>query len=169
MSSESVLQCMLQEGFSTINVSERGVSAGPAGCDGDRFSVTHWSADSCAGLDVLSLFPCAHTLLGSSHRDECAPPRTSTALWEEGYCAKAFLVSCCVLHILCLIRLEPRNMSARTKTSSIVNKALAAHFMRELVVKMREQPHTLITDGSNDSGVSQTIDHDVSHLHNNLP
>lgn len=37
---------------------------------------------------------------------------------------------------------------ARTKTSCIVSKALAPHFMEELVVQMREGPYTLITDGS---------------------
>lgn len=33
---------------------------------------------------------------------------------------------------------------------------------------MREGPYTLITDGSNDTGISQTIEHDVFLLHNNL-
>ena len=46
---------------------------------------------------------------------------------------------------------------ARTKMSSIVNEALAPHFMRELVDQMREQPYTLVTDGSNDTGSSQTM------------
>lgn len=45
----------------------------------------------------------------------------------------------------------------RTKSSCIVNEALAPHFMSELVVQMREGPYTLITDGSNDTGISQTI------------
>ncbi|XP_065119841.1 uncharacterized protein [Paramisgurnus dabryanus] len=44
---------------------------------------------------------------------------------------------------------------ARTKTSCIVNEALAPHFMNELVVYMREGPYTLITDGSNDTGVEK--------------
>lgn len=41
---------------------------------------------------------------------------------------------------------------ARTKTSCIINGALAPHFLKELVMHMREGPYTLITDGSNDSG-----------------
>lgn len=57
---------------------------------------------------------------------------------------------------------------ARTKTSCIVNEALAPHFMNELVVQMREGPYTLITDRSNDTGISQTIEHEVFlFLHNN--
>lgn len=57
---------------------------------------------------------------------------------------------------------------ARTKTSCIVNEALAPHFMKALVVQMREGPYTLVTDGSNDPGISQTVEHDVFLLHNNL-
>ena len=57
---------------------------------------------------------------------------------------------------------------ARTKTSCIVSEALAPHFMKELGVQMREGPYTLITDGSNDTGISQTIEHNVFLLHNNL-
>ncbi|XP_067294047.1 protein FAM200A-like [Pseudorasbora parva] len=44
---------------------------------------------------------------------------------------------------------------ARTKSSCIVNEALAPHFMSELVIQMREGPYTLITDGSNDTGVEK--------------
>ncbi|XP_049455395.1 uncharacterized protein LOC125902816 [Epinephelus fuscoguttatus] len=44
---------------------------------------------------------------------------------------------------------------ATTKTSCIVNEALAPHFMKELVVQMREQPYALITDGSINSGVEK--------------
>ncbi|KAK1888518.1 Zinc finger BED domain containing protein 5 [Dissostichus eleginoides] len=41
---------------------------------------------------------------------------------------------------------------ARTKTSCIINEAVAPHFRKELVMKMRTNPFTLITDGSNDTG-----------------
>ncbi len=41
---------------------------------------------------------------------------------------------------------------ARTKTSCIINEAVAPHFRKELVMKKRTNPFTLITDGSNDTG-----------------
>ncbi|KAJ3596187.1 hypothetical protein NHX12_002596 [Muraenolepis orangiensis] len=41
---------------------------------------------------------------------------------------------------------------ARTKTMCIINEAEAPHFRKELVMKMRKNPFTLITDGSNDTG-----------------
>lgn len=50
---------------------------------------------------------------------------------------------------------------ARTKTTCIVNGALAPHFKQELVVHMKEGPYTLITDGSNDTGISHT---EILHL-----
>ncbi|KAF3854623.1 hypothetical protein F7725_022678, partial [Dissostichus mawsoni] len=40
---------------------------------------------------------------------------------------------------------------ARTKTLCIINEAVAPHFRKELVMKMRTNPFTLITDGSNDT------------------
>ncbi|KAI4832261.1 hypothetical protein KUCAC02_015235, partial [Chaenocephalus aceratus] len=39
--------------------------------------------------------------------------------------------------------------SASTKTMCLINEAVAPHFKRELVMKMRENPFTL--DGSNDT------------------
>ena len=41
---------------------------------------------------------------------------------------------------------------ARTKTSCLINKVLAPHYQNALVVLMRENPYTIITDGSNDTG-----------------
>ncbi|KAK0151138.1 Protein FAM200B [Merluccius polli] len=45
--------------------------------------------------------------------------------------------------------------SASTKTTCIINEAVAPHFRKELVMKMRENPFTLITDGSNDTGLQK--------------
>ncbi|XP_049441884.1 uncharacterized protein LOC125894500 [Epinephelus fuscoguttatus] len=42
--------------------------------------------------------------------------------------------------------------SARTKMSCIINEAVTPHFRKELVMKMRTNPFTLITVGSNDTG-----------------
>ncbi|XP_028303727.1 uncharacterized protein LOC114463975 isoform X6 [Gouania willdenowi] len=42
--------------------------------------------------------------------------------------------------------------SACTKMSCIINGAVAPHFRKELVMKMRTNPFTLITDESNDTG-----------------
>ena len=39
---------------------------------------------------------------------------------------------------------------ARTKSSCITNEAIA-------MKKMKKAPYTLVTDGSNDTGISQTI------------
>ena len=44
--------------------------------------------------------------------------------------------------------------SKRTKTTAIINIAVAPHFKTELVNKMKMQPFTLITDGSNDTGTT---------------
>nr|XP_055023092.1 uncharacterized protein LOC129413419 [Misgurnus anguillicaudatus] len=41
---------------------------------------------------------------------------------------------------------------ASTKATCIINEAVVPHFRNELVTKMRENPFTLITDGSNDTG-----------------
>lgn len=41
--------------------------------------------------------------------------------------------------------------SAHTKMSCIINEAVAPHFRKELVMRMRTNPFTLITDGSNDT------------------
>ncbi|XP_061577748.1 zinc finger BED domain-containing protein 5-like [Cololabis saira] len=41
---------------------------------------------------------------------------------------------------------------ASTKTTCIINEAVAPHFRNKLVMKMRDNPFTLITDGSNDTG-----------------
>lgn len=41
---------------------------------------------------------------------------------------------------------------ASTKTTCIINEAVAPYFKNELVVKMRGNPFTLITDASNDKG-----------------
>ena len=47
--------------------------------------------------------------------------------------------------------------SASTKTTCIINEAVAPHFKKELVMKMRENPFTqIVTDGSNDTGMSLT-------------
>ncbi|KAK1880620.1 N-(5'-phosphoribosyl)anthranilate isomerase [Dissostichus eleginoides] len=45
--------------------------------------------------------------------------------------------------------------SASTKTTCIINEAVAPHFKKELVMKMRENPFTLVTDGSNDTGLAK--------------
>lgn len=45
---------------------------------------------------------------------------------------------------------------ASTKTTCIINEAVAPHFREELVTKMKTSPFTLITDGSNDTGVVLT-------------
>lgn len=46
--------------------------------------------------------------------------------------------------------------SASTKTMCIINQAVAPHYRNELVLKMRENPFTLVTDGSNDTGIPLT-------------
>lgn len=46
---------------------------------------------------------------------------------------------------------------ARTKSSCITNEALAPYFTQQLVKEMKKAPYTLVTDGSNDTGISQTI------------
>jgi len=45
---------------------------------------------------------------------------------------------------------------AGTKTTCIINGAVTPYFRNELVMKMRENPFTLITDGSNDTGIMLT-------------
>ncbi|XP_034096132.1 uncharacterized protein LOC117562410 isoform X2 [Gymnodraco acuticeps] len=45
--------------------------------------------------------------------------------------------------------------SASTKTTCLINEAVAPHFKKELVMKMRENPFTLVTDGSNDTDEKQ--------------
>ncbi|XP_041482851.1 uncharacterized protein LOC121429723 isoform X2 [Lytechinus variegatus] len=45
--------------------------------------------------------------------------------------------------------------SARTKTTCIVNGALAPYFHHQLVKQLREQPFSLSTDGSNDTGLEK--------------
>ncbi|KAK1904474.1 Protein FAM200B, partial [Dissostichus eleginoides] len=45
--------------------------------------------------------------------------------------------------------------TASTKTTCIINEAVAPHFKKELVMKMRENPFTLVTDGSNDTGLEK--------------
>ena len=47
--------------------------------------------------------------------------------------------------------------SAKTKTSCIANGALAPHFLEETVTLLQQQPFTLNTDGSNDTGIIQII------------
>ncbi|KAK6466758.1 hypothetical protein HHUSO_G35875 [Huso huso] len=42
--------------------------------------------------------------------------------------------------------------AARTKTTCIINRAIAPYLHDELVKKMRNRPYTLSTDGSNDTG-----------------
>ncbi len=42
--------------------------------------------------------------------------------------------------------------SASTKTTRIINEAVALHYKNKLVMKMRKNPFTLVTDGSNDTG-----------------
>ncbi|XP_062846069.1 uncharacterized protein LOC134310015 [Trichomycterus rosablanca] len=41
---------------------------------------------------------------------------------------------------------------ASTKTTCMINEAVAPHFREELVTKMKTNPFTLIIDGSNDTG-----------------
>ncbi|XP_028436259.1 uncharacterized protein LOC114557123 isoform X2 [Perca flavescens] len=45
--------------------------------------------------------------------------------------------------------------SFSTKTTSIINQAVAPHYRNELVMKMRENPFTPVTDGSNDTDEKQ--------------
>ncbi|XP_029958819.1 uncharacterized protein LOC115396888 isoform X2 [Salarias fasciatus] len=45
--------------------------------------------------------------------------------------------------------------SASTKTTCIINEVVAPHYKNELVMKMRENPFTLVTDGSNDTGLEK--------------
>ncbi|KAM3602702.1 uncharacterized protein V6R79_009311 [Siganus canaliculatus] len=45
--------------------------------------------------------------------------------------------------------------SASTKTTCIINEVVAPHFKKELVMKMRKNPFTLVTDGSNDTGLQK--------------
>ncbi len=52
--------------------------------------------------------------------------------------------------------------SASTKTMCIINQAVAPHYRNELVMKMRENPFTLVTDGSNDTGIPLTAKLPVS-------
>lgn len=42
--------------------------------------------------------------------------------------------------------------SATMRTTSVINEAVTPHYKNELVMKMRENPFTLVTDGSNDTG-----------------
>ncbi|XP_056457345.1 zinc finger BED domain-containing protein 5-like isoform X2 [Gadus chalcogrammus] len=44
---------------------------------------------------------------------------------------------------------------ARTKSSCITNEAIAPYFTQELVKEMKKAPYTLVTDGSNDTGVAK--------------
>ena len=44
---------------------------------------------------------------------------------------------------------------ARTKTTCILNGALAKHFQSSLVEHMKAEPFALATDGSNDSGLEK--------------
>ena len=52
--------------------------------------------------------------------------------------------------------------SVSTKTTCIINEAVAPHLKKELVMKMREIPFTLVTDGSNDTGKSLTTSSNLS-------
>lgn len=52
--------------------------------------------------------------------------------------------------------------SASTKTMCIINQAVALNYRNELVMKMRENPFTLVTDGSNDTGIPLTATLPVS-------
>ena len=47
---------------------------------------------------------------------------------------------------------------ARTKSSCIFNEVLVPYLTQELVKALKNGPYTLVTDGSNDTGISQTID-----------
>ncbi|XP_056617733.1 uncharacterized protein LOC130432412 isoform X2 [Triplophysa dalaica] len=44
---------------------------------------------------------------------------------------------------------------ARTKSSCITNEALAPYFTQQLSKEMKKAPYTLVTDGSNDTGVQK--------------
>lgn len=52
--------------------------------------------------------------------------------------------------------------SASTKTVCIINEAAAPHYRNELVMKMREHPSSLVTDGSNDTSIPLTAKLPVS-------
>ena len=58
--------------------------------------------------------------------------------------------------------------AASTKTTCILNMALRPHFLQDAVHQMRENPFTICTDGSNDTGM--LIDQKLYHLYdtNNL-
>lgn len=56
----------------------------------------------------------------------------------------------------------PNFKSASTKTSCIINEAVAPHYKNGLVMKMKENPFTLVTDGSNDTGIPLTAKLPVS-------
>nr|XP_043872485.1 uncharacterized protein LOC122761339 isoform X2 [Solea senegalensis] len=49
----------------------------------------------------------------------------------------------------------PNVKSASTKTACIINKAVAPRIRNGLVTKMRKNPFTLVTDGSNDTGLEK--------------
>ena len=44
---------------------------------------------------------------------------------------------------------------ARTKTTAILNNAIAPEFKRELVSKMQNSPYSILIDGSNDTGMEK--------------
>ena len=45
--------------------------------------------------------------------------------------------------------------SARTKTTCVINSALAPHFQAALVADMKSSPFAIAIDGSNDSGIEK--------------
>lgn len=45
--------------------------------------------------------------------------------------------------------------SAATKTTCMINGAIAPHFLKETVNAMKKEPFSLLTDGSNDSGLQK--------------
>ena len=45
--------------------------------------------------------------------------------------------------------------SAATKTTGMINGAIAPHFLKETVDIMKKEPFSLLTDGSNDSGLKK--------------
>lgn len=46
---------------------------------------------------------------------------------------------------------------AKTKTTAIINEAIAPHIINNLIEKMKTSPYTLITDGSNDTGIAKIM------------
>ncbi|KAF3840290.1 hypothetical protein F7725_019007 [Dissostichus mawsoni] len=64
-------------------------------------------------------------------------------------------------------KIAQKYSSARTKTTAIINKCVAPYLMDELVKNLCDQPFSLATDGSNDTGkcVHVTMGHTQNYEH----